>query len=84
VKVQDRSTWTVRETAEQLGIATSTVYTYVESGILPSIRLGRRRLIPCAAVNALLKKETDAWRRPDDEPDDPSIGPGAGASLADA
>jgi len=63
----------VRETAEQLGIATSTVYHYVESGILPSVRLGRRRLIPCAAVNTLLKRATDAWRRSDDERGDPSI-----------
>ena len=75
MKVEDRSTWTVRETAEELGIATSTVYHYVESGILPSVRLGRRRLIPCAAVDALLKKATDAWRDPNDGPRDPGIGP---------
>jgi len=81
VKVEDRSTWTVRETAEQLGIATSTVYSYVESGILPSIRLGRRRLIPCAAVNALLKNATDAWRRADGGADDPGAGPGEGARV---
>lgn len=42
MKVEDRVPWTVRETAERLGITPSTAYAYVESGVLPSIKLGRR------------------------------------------
>jgi len=61
VKGEDRVTWTVRETAERLGITLSTAYAYVESGQLPSIKLGRRLLIPRAAVLQLVDEAMDQW-----------------------
>jgi excisionase family DNA binding protein len=64
VKGEDRVTWTVRETAEQLGITLSTAYAYVDSGELPSVRLGRRLLIPRAAVLQLVDEAMDRWGGP--------------------
>jgi excisionase family DNA binding protein len=61
VKGEDRMTWTVRETAEQLGITLSTAYAYIESGELPAVRLGRRLLIPRAAVQQLVDEAMDRW-----------------------
>jgi excisionase family DNA binding protein len=65
VKGEDRVTWTVRETAERLGITPSTAYAYVESGVLPAVRLGRRLLIPRAAVLALVDRAMGQWGGPD-------------------
>jgi excisionase family DNA binding protein len=60
-----RLTWTARETAARLGIKLSTVYAYVEAGVLPSIRMGRRLLIPCAAVEHLVDQAMGQWDGPD-------------------
>ena len=50
----ERLTLTVEEAARLLGIGRSLAYELVATGDLPSIRLGRRILIPRAAVDALL------------------------------
>ncbi|MGH8886280.1 MAG: helix-turn-helix domain-containing protein [Egibacteraceae bacterium] len=60
-----RLTWTARETAARLGIKLSTVYAYVEDGVLPSVRLRGRLLIPCAAVEYLVDQAMDRWGGPD-------------------
>ena len=41
---------TVEQTAEILGISNPTAYKGVEKGVIPSIRIGRRILIPKAAL----------------------------------
>lgn len=61
-----RLTWTVRETAARLGIQLSTAYAYVEAGVLPSIKLGRRLLIPCEAVQRLIDEAVGEWGGPDE------------------
>jgi excisionase family DNA binding protein len=38
------------------GIKRPTVYTYVKTGVLPSLKLGGRLLVPRAAVLALVAK----------------------------
>jgi excisionase family DNA binding protein len=50
----ERLTLTVEEAAQLLGIGRSLAYGLVATGDLPSIRLGRRILIPRVAVDVLL------------------------------
>ena len=62
---EERLTWTVGETAQRLGVKLSSVYAYVEAGLLPAVRLGGRVLIPRAAVLALVDKAMGEWGGPD-------------------
>lgn len=48
------ATMTVTEAAHVLGISRSTAYELVRRGTLPSLRLGRRIVIPTHALDALL------------------------------
>lgn len=48
---------TVSETAKMLRISRATAYEGVRSGSIPSIRVGRRVLIPLVALEALLRGE---------------------------
>lgn len=50
----DQPTMTVEEAGNLLGISRSTAYEAVRSGDIPSIRLGRRLLVPTAAVRRML------------------------------
>jgi excisionase family DNA binding protein len=47
-------TMTVDEAAARLGIGRNTAYDAAASGQLPTIRIGRRLLVPCAALERLL------------------------------
>ena len=49
-----RMTVTVEEAAELLGIGRSTAYLAVKSGDLPTIRLGRRLLVPRVQIDRML------------------------------
>ncbi len=49
-----RATMTVEEAAALLGISRSAAYRAVAAGQLPTIRLGRRLLVPTAKLEALL------------------------------
>ena len=51
----ERPTFTVAETAELLGISRWLVQQAVREGALPSLRLGRRILIPRARLQAWLE-----------------------------
>lgn len=46
------ATYTVAELAQVLGIARNGVYTALRSGKIPHFRLGRRFIVPRAAVDA--------------------------------
>jgi excisionase family DNA binding protein len=50
--------YTVAETARILRIGRTLAYDYAKSGKLPAIRIGRRLLIPRAAVDKLLTEGT--------------------------
>lgn len=55
----ERLVMTVEEAGQALGISRATAYTLCNSGEIPALRLGKRRLIvPKAAINALLSKAT--------------------------
>jgi excisionase family DNA binding protein len=51
---QQRRTVTVEQAAEMLGISRGSAYTLAKSGALPTVRLGRRLLVPKAAMDRLL------------------------------
>ena len=55
-----RKTITVTEAAAWLGISRQTAYQEVRTGAIPSIRLGRRILVPVHALEALLSCTGDA------------------------
>lgn len=48
-------TYTVQETAALLGISPPSAYEGVHSGVIPSIKIGRRILVPRAALARLLE-----------------------------
>jgi excisionase family DNA binding protein len=50
-------TFTVEEAARLLGISRTLAYQSVRDGTIPSVRIGRRYLIPRQALNKLLKSE---------------------------
>ena len=47
-------TYTAREAAERLGIGLTSLYAGVQRGEIPSIRVGRRVLIPRRSLDAML------------------------------
>lgn len=52
----DRLTYTVDEVAQMLGISRGLAYEMVRQGELPSIRLGRRLLVPCRTFERWLEE----------------------------
>ena len=61
----DRLTLSVEEAAMALGVSRGTAYEAVRSGQLPTVRLGRRLLVPVEGLLALLKAtEARAEERP--------------------
>ncbi|MGI8684179.1 MAG: helix-turn-helix domain-containing protein [Acidimicrobiales bacterium] len=54
----NRLTLTVEEAAQLLGISRALGYELVARGELPSIRLGRRIVVPRRALDALLERGT--------------------------
>lgn len=49
-----RKTCSVEEAARMLGIARNSAYAAVRDGSIPSLRLGRRVVIPLGPLNRLL------------------------------
>ena len=56
VQGEKRLTFTVVEAATLLGIGRNSAYEAIKAGILPSVQIGRRILIPRAALERLLLK----------------------------
>ena len=54
VENSTKDTFTVEETAKRLGIGRNSAYEAVKRGEIPSIRIGRRILIPTKALDNLL------------------------------
>ena len=55
-----RRTITVEEAAKALGIGRNSAYEAVRRGEIPSIAIGRRLLVPAAALERLLAGEVTA------------------------
>jgi len=54
----DRLVFTVNEARQKLGISRGLTYEAIRTGKIPSIRIGRRILIPKAALQRLLEKDS--------------------------
>ncbi len=52
-----RLTMTVREVAKALGAGRNQTYAAIRQGTIPSIRIGRRVLVPRAALERMLAVE---------------------------
>jgi excisionase family DNA binding protein len=50
----ERQTLKIEEAAKVLGISRNTAYEAVKSGQLPTIKIGRRFLVPKAALDRML------------------------------
>jgi len=57
--VEDRLVFTVEEAAQLLGISRSFAYEAVQRGEIPSMRIGRRILVPKAALERFLASAHD-------------------------
>lgn len=51
---QDRKTCTIAEAGELLGIGRASAYAAARAGQIPTIRLGRRLVVPIAALDRML------------------------------
>ena len=49
-----RKTLTIREAAKQLGIGINQAYSAARAGTIPSIKIGKRYLVPAAALSKQL------------------------------
>lgn len=58
--MNDRLTLTVEEAGKRLGIGRCLAYEMAKTGQLPTLRLGRRVLVPVAALEAWLANATQA------------------------
>ena len=57
--VNERLALSVTEAAERIGVSRAQLYPLVMSGLIPSIMVGkRRRLIPVAALERWLERQT--------------------------
>lgn len=54
----DRLVFTVNEARQKLGISRGLTYEAIRTGKIPSIQIGRRILIPKAALQRLLEKDS--------------------------
>lgn len=58
-EIQGRSTLTVEETARLLGIGRSSAYSSVRRGEIPSLRLGKRIVVPVGALMRALDQRSE-------------------------
>lgn len=56
VAVGERRTKSIEEAARELGLSRNAAYDAARRGELPTIRMGRRWLVPCAALEKLLNQ----------------------------
>ena len=61
----ERETLDLPELAERLGVSRSSIYRWADAGIIRTVRLGRRRLVPRAVVEDLLSPRSAAAGHPD-------------------
>jgi len=58
----DRKTLSVPEAGAALGIGRSAAYEAARQGVLPTIRIGRRLLVPIVLLDRLLDGAPGPWR----------------------
>jgi excisionase family DNA binding protein len=55
-----REVLTVKEAGRVLGVSRNTAYKYANKGVIPTVRIGRKLVVPRARLDALLAGETPA------------------------
>jgi excisionase family DNA binding protein len=60
VAAVERKTLTVEEAARLIGIGRSAAYTACRTGEIPTIKIGRRLVVPVAALERMLAGEATA------------------------
>ena len=55
----ERATLTIEEAAEILGIGRSSAYQAARTGEIPTLKIGRRLLVPRVALERLLERVPD-------------------------
>jgi excisionase family DNA binding protein len=60
----ERQTLNIDEAAKILGISRNTAYDAVKSGQLPTVKIGRRFLVPKAALDRMLESAATAAASP--------------------
>ena len=58
----------VSELAEELSVSTSTVRRWLRAGVLPSVRVGRFRLVPREALQGLVDEAHESIQHMAQEP----------------
>jgi excisionase family DNA binding protein len=58
-----RLAYTVQEVASLVGVSSDLIYDLVNQGALPSVRLGRRRLIPAREFEAIFQDAVETAER---------------------
>lgn len=66
--MQEKDTITVEEVAKRLGIGRNTAYEAVKRAEIPSIRIGRRILVPTKALDNLLASNVGKPQGGDHDP----------------
>lgn len=77
-------TLTVEQAAKLLGIGRSTAYELVHTGAIPSLRLGRRIVVPVCQVQAMLGDSTEATATTVASPDETRVVPASRAPRSGA
>ena len=54
----ERIVFSVEEARQRLGISRNLMYEAIRTGQIPSIRIGRRILVPRAALQRMLEKDS--------------------------
>lgn len=70
IPLEERLTLTVEEAGALLGISRAFAYEAVRRGEIPSIRIGRRVLVPKAALRRMLGVDEDETRPSTGPPED--------------
>jgi excisionase family DNA binding protein len=61
------ATMTVEEAGKELGISRNTAYQAARAGEIPTIRIGRRLLVPRIALERVLAEAGQKTRKPEAE-----------------
>ena len=56
-RLSDREYLSVKEFKDRLGVSRNLIYEQVRKGVLPSVRLGGRILIPVDALELLMQRQ---------------------------
>lgn len=54
--MNDQLLYNIPDAAERLGVGRTSIYGLIDRGELRSVRIGRRRLVPAAALDEFVEK----------------------------